>query len=176
MLIVLNEEYRLRTWMPRDVSSLAKYANNRKIWLNLRDGFPHPYTEDDAVDHIERVKDQEPVTAFAIASENEAIGGIGIHLQQDVSRRSAEIGYWLGEPFWGKGVATLALSAVVDYAFANFDLVRLYANVFESNPASARVLEKAGFTLESRERKSITKDGETMDALVYALIRENQHD
>ncbi|MDP6071748.1 MAG: GNAT family protein [SAR202 cluster bacterium] len=87
---------------------------------------------------------------------------------------SAEVGYWLGEPFWGKGIATMAISAIVDYAFAHFDLVRLYASVFEWNPASARVLEKAGFTLEGRECKSVTKDGQTIDALVYALVRDEE--
>ncbi len=140
----------------------------------MRDGFPHPYTGDDARGYTERVAAESPVTSFAIASVSEAAGGISLQLQEDVARRSAEIGYWLGEPFWGRGVATLAVRAVVEYAFASFDLVRLHASVFEWNAASSRVLEKAGFTLESRERKSVTKDGKTIDAFVYALVRDEE--
>ena len=87
-------------------------------------------------------------------------------------RRSAEIGYWLGEPFWGRGIATAALRAVTDYAFAQHDLVRLHAAVYEWNPASARVLEKVGYVLEGRLRKSVTRDGQTIDGLLYARIRE----
>ena len=139
-------EYRIRQWRDGDEESLAKYANNRNIWINLKDGFPHPYTVEDGVAWVQLQKDRDPVQGFTIATADEVIGGIGIRLQEDVHRGSAEIGYWLGEPFWGRGIATRALRALTDYAFANFDLVRLYATVFEWNPASARVLEKAGFT------------------------------
>ncbi len=170
--IALGNGWELRPWQPSDIHALAKYANNRNIWRNLRNGFPHPYTLEDARTYTERVTVESPVTSFAIASASEAAGGISIQRQGDVARRSAEIGYWLGEPFWGKGIATKATLAIVEYAFARFDLVRRHAGVFEWNPASARVLEKAGFTLESRERKSVTKDGQTIDAFVYALIRD----
>ncbi len=163
--------WKLRPWAAGDEAALVKYANNRKIWRNLRDAFPHPYTMDDARAWVSKNFGRDEVTEFAIASDSEAIGGIGIRLEQDVARRSAEIGYWLGEPFWGKGIATLAVRAVSAYAFANFDLVRLQACVFEWNPASCRVLEKAGFSLEARLRKAVTKDGQTIDQFTYALVR-----
>ena len=165
-------EWQVRSWRPEDEGAIVKYANNRKVWINLRDRFPHPYTAKDARDWIQSATQQNPETHFAIASAQEAIGGIGFRLQEDVHRRSAEIGYWLGEPFWGKGIATRALCALTEYAFTHFDLVRIYATVFEWNPASARVLEKAGYQYEGRLRKSVTKDGKTIDQLLYALLRE----
>ncbi len=164
-------EWTLRSWTMADVPSLVKYANNRNVSRNLRDIFPYPYTEADALAWISGNQGREPTTAFAIASSKEAIGGIGVHPQADVYRRSAEIGYWLGEPFWGRGIATKAVAALVQYAFATFDIVRLDAGVFESNPASMRVLEKNGFLLEGRLRMHVTKDGRTMDLFVYGLVR-----
>ena len=152
--------------------ALVKYADNRNIWLNLKDRFPNPYREADAQKWIERASAQQSELTYAIASNEEAIGGIGLQLQHDVHRRSAEIGYWLGEPFWGQGIATKALAALTEYAFVNLGLIRLYASVFEWNPASARVLEKAGYTYEGRLRKSVTKDGKTIDQLLYAIVRE----
>jgi [ribosomal protein S5]-alanine N-acetyltransferase len=161
-------EWSLRSWEKADVPALVKYADNRKIWLNVRDAFPYPYTRKDAEAWINTM--QDPLTNFAIAGPAEAIGGVGFNLQEDVYCRSAEIGYWLGEPYWNRGIATLAVAATVKYAFATFDLVRLYATVFEWNPASARVLEKNGFKLEGRLLKSVTKDGKTIDSLQYALV------
>ncbi len=166
--------WKLRNWTDDDVPALVKYANNVNIWRNLDDIFPYPYTESDAKKWI-NLSGIPPVTNFAIASQVEAIGGIGFTLQPEIYRRSAAIGYWLGEPYWGKCIATLALGAIVQYAFTNFDLVRLYALVFEPNKASARVLEKNGFKQEARLKKSITKQGHTMDAFLYALIRDDLH-
>ncbi len=154
------------------MTGLVKYADNRNIWLNLKDSFPNPYHEEDAREWIERANAPQPNLAYAIASNEEAVGAIGLRLQQDVYRRSADIGYWLGEPFWGQGIATKAVRALTEYAFANLDLIRLYGAVFEWNPASARVLEKAGYTYEGRLRKSVTKDGKTIDQLLYAIVRE----
>ena len=162
----------LRPWREGDEPALAKYANNRNIWINLKDVFPHPYTMEDAVAWVQSQKDRDLPTNLAIADADEAIGAIGLRLQGDVYRRTAEVGYWLGEPFWGQGIATHALRAMTEYAFATFDLVRLYALVKEWNPASARVLEKCGFTLEGRLRKNVTKDGKTVDQFLYALVRE----
>ena len=168
--------WKLRDWTDDDITALVKYANNVKIWMNVRDLFPHPYTESDAKQWI-KLAGTTPVTNFAIASQREAIGGIGFTIQPDIYKRSAEIGYWIGEPHWGKGIATMALGAIVQYAFTTFDLIRLYAAVFEPNRASARVLEKNGFKLEARLTKSITKNGQTMDAFLYALIRDDlRHD
>jgi [ribosomal protein S5]-alanine N-acetyltransferase len=162
----------VRSWEWRDRESIVRYANNRKVSRNLRDRFPHPYTDRDARDWLDAVVDAEPETNFAIAVNGEAVGGIGYTLQYDVDRRSAEIGYWLGEEFWGRGIATEALIVVTKHAFANHDLCRVYAHVFDWNPASARVLEKAGFAFEGRMRKSVTKEGQTIDQLMYAMIRE----
>ena len=161
----------IREWRRGDEPSLARNANNRKVWINLRDAFPHPYTMEDARRWVEKAGSEYPLTSFAIVVDKEAVGGIGIVLQPDVFRRSAEIGYWLGEEYWGRGIVTEALRALTDYAFANFDLCRIYAGVFESNPASMRVLEKAGYEFEARMKKAVTKDGKTMDDFIYAIIR-----
>jgi RimJ/RimL family protein N-acetyltransferase len=149
----------------------VRHANNRNVWINLRDRFPHPYTAGDARRWLDMVVDQKPETNFAIAVADEAVGGIGFTVQPDVARRSAEIGYWLSEDFWGRGITTEALIAVTDHAFSHYDVCRLFAHVFDWNGASARVLEKAGFSFEGRLRKSVTKDGQTIDQLMYAIIR-----
>ena len=162
----------LRSWRDTDVDALVRHANDREVWINLRDQFPHPYTIDDAREWVQLAREAQPETSFAIAVDGEAVGGIGITLNKDVHRHSAEVGYWIGRAFWGRGIATDAVRAISSWAFANFDLCRLYAGVFAWNPASARVLEKAGFTLEGRLHKSAIKDGHTTDELLYALIRE----
>jgi len=164
----------VRSWEWRDRDALVRHANNKKVSINLRDRFSYPYTVRDARNWLDMVVDEKPETSFAIDVAGEAVGGIGFTPQHDVARRSAEIGYWLGEPFWGRGIATEALVAVTDYAFANFDLCRLYAHVFDWNGASARVLEKAGYVFEGRLRKSVTKDGQTIDQLMYAIIRDKE--
>ncbi len=163
---------KVRSWSWNDLVSIVWHANNRNVWINLRDRFPHPYTLADARSWLQSVSEHRPETHFAIAVKEEAVGGIGFVLQQDVAYRSAEIGYWLGEEYWGRGIATAALLAVTQHAFEAYDLCRVYAHVFEWNHASARVLEKAGFTLEGRLRKSVTKAGRTIDQLMYATIRE----
>lgn len=170
MKAIKIDKWFLRGWEKTDIAALAKYADNRKIWLNLRDSFPFPYTQSDASSWINA--QQYPLTNFAIATASEAIGVIGFNLQEDIHRRSAEIGYWLGEPFWNRGIATLAVGAAAKYAFANLDIVRLYSTVFAWNPASARVLEKNGFKLEGRLIKNVFKDGKTVDSLLYALVAE----
>jgi RimJ/RimL family protein N-acetyltransferase len=170
MEIKLNKSL-LREWKPADEKSLVKHANNRRIWRNLRDSFPHPYTLADAREWIEIANPVGPITNFAIVVDGAAVGGIGLMLKDDVFRRTAEIGYWLGEEFWGRGIVTEAVCAVTDYAFATFDLCRVYAGVFEWNAASMRVLEKAGYEFECRMKKSVTKDGQTIDEVIYAVVR-----
>lgn len=162
----------LRDWRPGDEGSLLLHANNRNVWIHLRDRFPHPYTLADAKGWIRQSAEFTPPTQFAIVVDGAAVGAIGFEPRSDIFRRSAEIGYWLGEPFWGRGFATEALRAVTDYAFRTFDLSRIDAGVFERNRASMRVLEKAGYRCEARLRKSITKEGETMDQLIYARLRD----
>jgi ribosomal-protein-alanine N-acetyltransferase len=160
----------LRSWRSSDLESLVKYANNRNIWINLRDRFPHPYTARDGRAFLKHTLEQFPETGFAIVVHGEAVGGIGFQLAGDVERVSAEIGYWLGEPFWGRGIATEALCAVTTYAVATHGLTRLYALPFAWNTASCRVLEKAGYALEARLRRSAIKDGRITDQLQYAFI------
>ena len=161
----------LRPWRVGDEASLVRYADNRNVWRNLKDRFPYPYTAADADAWIRLAGSETPATSFAIVVDGAAVGGVGIELGNDVFRRSAEIGYWLGEPFWGRGIATEALRAMTAYAFEHFDICRLEAGVFDWNPASARVLEKSGYTLEGRARLGVVKDGRICDRLLYALVR-----
>lgn len=162
----------VRPWAPADLEALARHANDAAVWRNLRDLFPHPYTREDAEAWIARSAERDPPREFAIEVDGEAAGGIGLMPREDVHRRTAEIGYWVARPWWGRGIATAAVRAVSGYAFQTFDLVRLEAFVFEWNPASRRVLEKAGYVLEGRLRRSVTKEGSTMDSFLYALVRE----
>jgi [ribosomal protein S5]-alanine N-acetyltransferase len=159
----------IRDWHKGDEASLVRHANNHKIWQNVRDAFPSPYTTADAEDWIDKAGSDDPITSFAIEVDGAAVGGIGVVLQGDIFRRSAEIGYWLGEEYWGRGIVTEAVKVFTEWAFANFDLCRIYAGVFEWNPASARVLEKAGFEFEGRMKKAVTKEGRTGDELIYAI-------
>jgi ribosomal-protein-alanine N-acetyltransferase len=164
-------ECRIRSWRHTDEAELARQANSRRIWLNVRDHFPHPYTRDDARAWLERVVGAEPESQFAIEIEGTVAGGIGLMLQEDVARVSAELGYWLGEVHWGRGVMSAAVRALTEFGFAAFELRRIYALVFEWNPASMRVLEKAGFTFEGRMRQAVIKDGRVMDQMIYARVR-----
>lgn len=160
----------VRSWRTSDAESLLRYANNRNIWLNLRDAFPHPYTKHDARAYIRSVRDRSPETTFAIAVDDEAVGSIGFVLRTDVERVSAEIGYWLAEPFWGRGITSEALVALTRYAIDTHRLTRIYALPFAWNLASCRVLEKAGYVLEARLRRSAIKDGQITDQMQYAFI------
>jgi RimJ/RimL family protein N-acetyltransferase len=160
----------IRSWLAGDVASLVLHANNRKIWLNLRDRFPHPYTRADARAFIRGSRRMDPECNFAMAVEGLAVGGIGLHLQGDVERVSAEIGYWLGESFWGRGIATEALGAVTRYGIETYHLTRVFALPFAHNTASCRVLEKAGYRLEGRLRRSAIKDGQIVDQLQYGFV------
>jgi len=162
---------RIRSWRPSDEPSLARHADNRKIWLNVRDRFPHPYTLAAAEEWVATASAADPQTQFAIEVSGEAAGGIGLFLQQDVERYSAEIGYWLGEAHWGRGIATAAVQRFTDYAFEAFGLCRIYASVFVSNVGSIRVLERTGYQLEGRLRQAAVKDGQVVDGLLYATVR-----
>jgi RimJ/RimL family protein N-acetyltransferase len=162
----------VRSWRPSDAEAIARHANNWNIWINLRDAFPHPYTMHDARDFIRAVRSRSPETTFAIAVQDEAVGSIGFVLHHDVERVSAEIGYWLAEPFWGRGIVTEALRAVTAYAIEHHALARIYAVPFAWNAASCRVLEKAGYVLEARLRHSAMKNGELTDQMQYAFIAE----
>ncbi len=162
----------LRYWRRGDEASLVRHANNYDIWRNLRDRFPHPYTHEDAREWIDHTLNEDPPVNLAITVNHEAIGGIGIIPGSDIHHRSAEIGYWLGEEFWGRGIATEAVKAASQWAVDNYDLNRLWAGVFEHNAASARVLVKAGYQFEARLRQAVTKESRALDELIYALVRE----
>jgi RimJ/RimL family protein N-acetyltransferase len=166
------EEYLIRSWRVKDLKSLQRYANNRKIWANLRDVFPHPYTLEDAQFWIDICQAEEPQRSFAIASKTEVMGGIGLIFGEDVHTHTAELGYWLGEPFWGKAIMSRAVVRLVSYAFEAYPISRIYALPFASNTASRKVLEKAGFSLEGILRRNVIKAGQFHDQALYALVRD----
>jgi [ribosomal protein S5]-alanine N-acetyltransferase len=161
----------IRPFRSGDRDAIVRHANNWNVARNLRDRFPHPYTVADAEAWLTLVPTLSPATNFAIATADELIGGIGVELQSDVFRRGAELGYWLGETYWGRGIATAAVQAFTRYAFEAHDLLRIFANVFSWNPASGRVLEKAGYLREGVLRASVVKDGHTLDTWLHAVTR-----
>jgi len=161
----------VRDWRADDKASLVRAANNRNVWRNLRNIFPHPYTDADAEFWLGFVKKMAPPTHWAIEVGGQAVGGIGFSIGEDVHIKSAHFGYWLGEAYWGRGIMSAAARATADHALANFDVVRLEAPVFAWNPASMRVLEKSGFVREGVLRRSVLKDGELIDSMLYARVR-----
>jgi RimJ/RimL family protein N-acetyltransferase len=171
-MILQGEGFLLREWQTGDEASLQKHANNPKVPLFLRDRFPHPYTFDDAKFWINLAQNQPQLTNFAIIINDEACGGIGIELMNGESRVTAEIGYWLGEEHWGKGLMPEAVKLITKYAFEHFPLERLEAGVYDKNTASMRVLEKAGFVKEAILRRSVIKNDEVMDKHLYAIFRD----
>jgi len=172
-MTIRSESVRLRPWEAGDEEALARLANNRRVWRNLSNRFPHPYTYEDAVSWIcEAQKRPEDSRQFAIVCDEEVVGGAGFAREEDLRTRTAEIGYWIGEPYWGRGIATRALKLATELALREFDFVRLQAGVLAWNRASCRVLEKAGYTLEGRLRQQGFKDGEVCDILMYALLRD----
>ena len=170
MQLVL-ERCTVRPWRLDDAESVARHANNRKIWPGVRDLFPHPYTIQDAYEFLQRAISEQPEMKFCVEIEDAAVGGIGVHPGQDVHRHTATVGYWLGEKFWGRGIMTEAVTAVTDFCVENFPLRRISAEVFANNPGSARVLEKAGFSLEGCLKNNVLKDGKLLDSLLYARTR-----
>ena len=164
-------KFTLRPFRESDAESIVKYANNPKIAANLTDGFPNPYGLDDAKKFLTIAIQNEPYTIFAIDINGEACGSIGIFVQSDIHRKSAECGYWLAEPYWGKGIIPEAIKQIVDYGFRTFDIVRIHARPFSFNKESQRVLEKAGFTLEATLKKACFKNGKFCDELIYSIVR-----
>jgi ribosomal-protein-alanine N-acetyltransferase len=166
-----TERLVLRPFRAGDEPDIVRHANSRAIWLGLQDLFPHPYTEAAAASWIRHCQGQEPAVNFAICLAGEVIGAIGLTLRTDVFRFGADVGYWIGEAHWGNGYATEALRGISGYAFETLGLRRLSAGAFSNNPASARVLEKAGFESEGTERAAVEKDGEILDHLLYGKLR-----
>lgn len=162
-------QFTLRPWNINDLDNLVHYANNFKVTKNMSDGFPHPYTVEAGKAFIENMANSQNNLIFAIDINGEAVGSIGVHLQTDIHRKNAEMGYWLAEPFWGKGIVSEAIKKIVKQAFEKFDIDRIFARPFGSNLASQKVLEKAGFKLEARFEKTLIKNGEYEDELIYAI-------
>ena len=163
----------LRSWRRGDAKSLIRHADDREVWRNLGDAFPHPYTSKDARWWLEGGHETRNELALAIDLGEGVAGGLGLQFRTDpIFRGTAEVGYWLGRAWWGRGIMTHALQAFVPWAFERFDLIRIEAGVFETNPASARVLEKAGFALEARLARSVIKDGQVLDRLLYVRFRD----
>jgi RimJ/RimL family protein N-acetyltransferase len=171
MLSIQEKTFQLRPWQPEDISSLVAQANNINISKNLRDSFPCPYTEEDAKTYINHTCTKSPQQDFAIVIDGKAAGGIGIVPLSDVERFSAEIGYWIGEAYWNKGIATGAVRAFTDYVLAHTNIVRLFALTFAYNLPSARVLEKAGFRLVGTLHKAAFKNNRFVDMLYYERVR-----
>ena len=162
-------EFKLRPWRLDDIESLVEYANNPKIAKNLTDQFPNPYHHEDGERFILKALEYKPAQIFAIEVEGKAAGGIGIHLQTDVHKMNMELGYWLAEICWGKGIMTNAVKQIVEYGFKTFQINRIFARPFGTNIGSRKVLEKAGFTFEAKFEKTIYKNGAFLDELYYAV-------
>lgn len=161
----------LREWKLDDEASLVKYANNPKVSQFLSDRFQYPYTAAYAREWIAFQLQKTEIDNLVIDIDGEVAGGIGIEFRQDIFRKTAVIGYWLGEPFWGKGIMPEALKLMINYCFETFDLVRIQAGVFENNPASMRVLQKAGFVKEGVSKKALCKGGQIYDEHVFAITK-----
>jgi len=161
----------VRSWQAGDLAALVRHANDWEVARQLRDRFPHPYELAHGRGFLQWVAEQPVETAWAIAVDGAAVGGIGFELGHDVERVSAEVGYWLGKSCWGRGLATAAVVAVTNMGFEAFDLTRIFALPFEANAGSIRVLEKAGFVLEGRLHRSAIKEGTIRDQRLYARYR-----
>jgi [ribosomal protein S5]-alanine N-acetyltransferase len=163
----------LRTWSPGDLDALVRKADSEAVWRNLTEAFPRPYTRGDGEQWIAQCLEQQPPRDLVISIADELAGACGIALGVGTAQQTAAIGYWLGQEHWGKGVATAALGSFLSYVWDTFPVARLQASVFAWNPASARVLEKNGFSLEGTLRQAVHKDGEITDELIYGLLRED---
>ena len=164
--------FTLRPWLDQDINDLVKHANNPAIAKFMTDKFPHPYSIENGMQFIAMAGADLPLHIFAIDVNGEAVGGIGIHPQTDIQCRNAELGYWLAEPFWGKGIITRAVMQMVEYGFKTWNIDRIFARPFGTNTGSQKVLEKAGFILEARFEKTLFKNGRYEDELVYATRRK----
>jgi len=170
---ILFEGISLRPWTIDDAARLAEIANNKKIADNLQDLFPFPYSVKDARKWLRTILSVDPPRNFAIIAEGAIVGNIGILTKEDIHRKNAEIGYFLSDQYWGKGIAARAVKAVTSYAFSNFDIIRVYAETFADNIRSRRALEKAGFTLEATLRSYVIKNGIVKDSCIYSVLKED---
>jgi RimJ/RimL family protein N-acetyltransferase len=170
---LIDHDLKLRPFEKTDSAVLADLCNNRKIWNNLRDYIPSPYTEEDARAFIFQCRQESPQYTFVIEYRGKFVGSIGLVRQADVYKMNAEIGYWLGEPYWKQGIATRAVRLMTDYGFTRLELVRIFAGVFAFNRGSQRVLEKAGYALECIVENAIVKNGMLCDEYRYGFLNRN---
>lgn len=163
----------IRRWKIEDAATLVAALNNKKIQDNLRDGLPYPYTEEDAKDYITAMieSDKNTTYAFAITVDDKAIGSIGVFRKDNIHYRTAEMGYYIAEPFWGKGLGTSAVKQACEYIFGNTDIIRIFAEPFAYNTASCRILEKNGFVCEGILRSNAVKNGKMVDMKLYSIIK-----
>jgi ribosomal-protein-alanine N-acetyltransferase len=168
-------ECKIREWQIEDAENLASVINNKKIQDNLRDGIPYPYTVEEAKEYITSMlsADKDETYAFAITVDNKAIGSIGVFRCNNIHFRSAEMGYYIAESYWGKGIGTSAVKQTCKYIFEHTDIIRIFAEPFAYNTASCHILEKAGFQCEGILRKNALKNGVILDMKMYALIKED---
>lgn len=168
------KDFKLRVWKTEDAKSLAQAANNPNIAKNLRNAFPNPYTLEDAIWFINDsiINAERKQINYAIVVDGQAVGGIGISVKDDVYEKSAELGYWLAEDFWRKGIMSRAVQTICKEAFETFDIVRIFAEPFADNEGSRGVLEKAGFTYEGTMRNGVFKNGEIHSYCMYSILRE----
>ena len=164
---------KIRKWKLSDATDLAAALSNKKIQDNLRDGLPYPYTEQDGTEYISAMlsADENETFAFAITVDNKVIGSIGVFRQENIHRQTAELGYYIAEKYWGKGIMTEAVKQICEYVFAGSDIIRIYAEPFAYNTASCRVLEKAGFQYEGTLRSNAVKNGKVIDMKMYSLLK-----
>jgi ribosomal-protein-alanine N-acetyltransferase len=170
LLITSNADCELRPWRTEDMSSLVRHANNRNVWRNLTHSFPSPYTVEDAKAWITIANQASSGVHLAVVFKGEAVGGIGAIAGEGIFQRTAQFGYWLGEELWNKGLASAAAQAMVAHLRNSSPFARLEAPVFAWNPHSMRVLENAGFVREGVLKRSVFKDGELVDSVMYALL------
>lgn len=166
-----HEKIVLRPLNDKDKEDLVRLANNKKVWDNLRDIMPFPYTIDNASFFINMISQENPQMTFAIEFENQLCGVISLAPQQDIYKKTAEIGYWIGEPFWNKGIATTAVNLITEYGLGQLDLVRIHTGVFEYNTASMKVLEKCGYKKEGVFEKAVIKNGQVWNEHRYSKIK-----
>ncbi|MEP1033993.1 GNAT family protein [Ekhidna sp.] len=173
MLVLGEGNIILRPLQNDDAEQIAKLINNKKVLDNLRDYIPFPYAKKNAEDFIKISSEQIPPCTFGIIGNNQLCGVIGIIIQSDIYRMSAEVGYWVGEPFWGKGIATKALELITSYGFSQLGLIRIYAGTFGHNEASRRVLEKCGYQKEGISKQAIIKNNQILDEHKYAILKSD---
>ena len=171
MPMLQENDILLRSLSGSDKYELARLANNKKIWDNVRDYFPFPYTESHAENFIMSVKSENPQVTFAIDYQRKLAGVIGLVPQNDVYKKTAEIGYWIGEEFWGKGIATTATKLITQYGLCQLDFARLHTGVFDYNIASMKVLKKCGYKKDGIFEKAVFKNGKLWDEHRYSKIK-----